>query len=166
MAREFVLPSSVVTVGDIARLRLELERLSDFLTQARLRQPGTAVTVPRVTKRLDEVAHLAGLTLTKDSDCQALLKELNDLQTAAPRIHISFATDPSEDFLSQIIKWFRNNIHPQIILTIGLQPALTAGFVMRTSSHYYDCSLRRHFDDKKSLLAEALNIKPKVKAPQ
>lgn len=151
-----VLPDSIVTVSDVTRLRLELEKLMEYLVQAQLRQAGEAITVPRVSKRLDELSRLAGVTLLKDADCRALLSKLELVVKTAPHIHLSFATDPSDEFLGHITKWFRTEIDPHILLSFGLQPSIAAGFIMRTPSHYYDCSLRKKFDENKHQLGDAL----------
>lgn len=152
------LPSSVVTVADLTRLRLETEKLGDFLSQAGLRQPAKSLTVPKVSRRLEETAERSGLSLLQPQACETLLKGLNSLNQTAPRIHLSFAAEPSEAFLGHLIDWFRLNIQADILLMVGLQPAIAAGFIMRTPTHAYDCSLRRHLDDKKYLLADALKI--------
>lgn len=153
----FTLPDVVVTVGDLSRAKMELESLADFLVQSRIRKPGQAITLPRISRRLEALAHAAGLKLTVQADIDALQDVLANLKKTAPQLHISFASEPSDAFLTKLIQWFRSNIHPQVMLTIGLQPSITAGFILRTSSREFDCSLRGRFTDSKSLLIEALN---------
>lgn len=162
----FTLPDNVVTVGDLARAKIELESLADFLVQSRVRKPGQAITMPRVSTRLEAISQAARLKLTSPSDIETLQKELSDLKKSAPQVHISFSAEPSDAFLTKLIQWFRANIHPQILLTIGLQPSIAAGFILRTPSRVYDSSLRKHFTDKKPLLIEALkNSQTTVKVP-
>ncbi|MDB5166479.1 MAG: hypothetical protein JWM37_551 [Candidatus Saccharibacteria bacterium] len=158
------LPNSIVTATDLARMRLELERVNETMLQNRLREPKKTAGPPRVSQRLEQLFDLAGVKLTHEGDREQILKELNHLQKTAPKIKLSFATDPSDEFLAKIIGWFRQNIHPQVLMTVGLQPSIAAGFVMRTPSKYFDCSMRKHLNDHKGMLAEALQAAPEVKA--
>lgn len=157
MAPKFRLPDNIVTVGDLARAKIELESLADFLVQARVRKPGQAITLPRVSQRLESLAHAAGLKLTSQEDIDALQKVIVDLKKTVPQLHISFASEPSDAFLTKLIQWFRSNIHPQVLLTIGLQPSIAAGFILRTSSREFDGSLRGRFTSSKPLLIESLS---------
>lgn len=160
-APSFDLPHSIVSPSDVSKLRHELEKLEDFLTQERLRHAEHPAELPRNSDRLNDLAQRAEVDITKVENCQQLRQKLEIVTKGAPQIHISFATDPSDAFIAQIIDWFRKNIHPQLLLNVGLQPSIAAGFVMRTSSHYFDCSLRKHFTDKKQMLVDAIEASGK-----
>jgi len=152
----FKLPGSIATATDLAHVRMELERISEQMLQERLRTPDKVIVVPRISSRLNQAASNAGMKLESDDDRQTLLKHLEEAARVAPKVKISFATNPSDEFLTKIVEWFRQNINDQVLFTIGLQPSIAAGFVMRTPSKFFDCSMRKHFDDNKHLLAQAL----------
>lgn len=149
------LPSLVVGPADVSRLRRELESLNEYLRQAALRaQPDTKL--PKTSRLLDELSSLNKLNLLQPTDREQAMAFLSTVLTQAPVIHISFATDPSSAFTDKIISWFRQNIHPAVLLQVGLQPSIAAGCVVRTPNKYYDLSVRKHFAAHRPELIEKL----------
>ena len=71
-------------------------------------------------------------------------------------MHISFSADPSPLFTQKLIAWLRSEIHPLVLLQIGLQPNMGAGCVVRTSNKYFDFSLRDRFKSKGEMLAKIM----------
>lgn len=65
---------------------------------------------------------------------------------------MSFSADPSPLFTQRLISWLRQNIHPDLLLQVGLQPTIGAGTVVRTTNKYFDLSLREFFNQKKAVL--------------
>jgi F0F1-type ATP synthase delta subunit len=55
---------------------------------------------------------------------------------------MSFSAEPSTVFMQKMTDYVRQNIHPQALLQVGLQPNIGAGFMLRTTNKYYDFSLR------------------------
>ena len=74
-------------------------------------------------------------------------------------MHISFAADPSASFTEKIVAWFRENIHPNILVQIGLQPNIAAGCVVRTANKIFDFSLRENFNQSQQSLIDAIGGK-------
>ena len=137
------LPLLVMTPGDVSRLRREVAALDSYMHQQILRTPGQPMAkLPKTSRMLDEMAAANGLNLLdplRGSTCHGFLSEIADPATV---IHISFAVDPSSAFLIKIITWFRQNIHPLVLIRVGLQPGIAAGCVVRTTNKYFDCSLQ------------------------
>jgi F0F1-type ATP synthase delta subunit len=156
MDHEFMLPSMVVGPSDLARLRRELEALEEFLRQAALRKTGESMKLPRTSRLLDEIAQLNKLNLLQQIDRTALGSALEKLRTKAPVVHISFAVDPSAAFMDKLVVWFRQNIHPFVLLQVGLQPTIAAGCIVRTTNRQFDLSLRQHFAKSKHILLQQL----------
>jgi hypothetical protein len=48
------------------------------------------------------------------------------------------------------------------LITIGLQPNIGAGCVVRTTNKYFDLSIKQDFLSKRNLLLEALKAKTAV----
>ena len=155
--KALALPSVVVGPPDISRLRREIETLNDYMRQAELRKSGEETTkLPRTSRMLEELASLNKLNLLQEADRTRVDAFLDDLMKHAPVVHISFAADPSSAFTAKVVVWLRQNIHPLMLMRIGLQPTIAAGCVVRTPNHYYDFSLRRHFAAKRPVLIDKL----------
>jgi F0F1-type ATP synthase delta subunit len=56
--------------------------------------------------------------------------------------------------VAQIVAWLRQNLHPTALVTVGLQPSIVGGCIVRTPDHFYDFSLRRQFKEQLPSLVE------------
>lgn len=162
------IPSGVVTKVDVGRLLRELEALDEFLDQAAVRQPNTQGQMPKTSRMLDEIFSINKLNGLISEDRTRLMNFLIMLRAKAPVLHMSFSADPSPAFTQKLIIWIRDNIHPFVILQVGLQPNIGAGCVVRTTNKYFDFSLRADFFSKHELLLSkihgAVDGKQEVKA--
>ncbi len=150
------LPLSIVTKVDAGRLIRELDQIDTFLKGAAIREPGTPVKMPRTSRLLDETVQVNKLNLLHEDDRTRLIQFVNQVRSNAPVMHISFSADPSPAFTQKLITWLRSEIHPLVLLQIGLQPNIGAGCVLRTTNKYFDFSLRERLKEKGGLLAETL----------
>jgi hypothetical protein len=131
-AQQLLLPVLVFGIVEVRRLRRELEALDEFMRQEVIRQPGKQAALPRVSRLLDALATDNSRNLLLDDHRTELAAFLRAVEEAAPAIHISFASDPSSAFTARLVKWLRGNIHPAILLQVGLQPTIAAGCIVRT----------------------------------
>lgn len=161
-ATQMKLPFGVVTYSDVGLLRKEHEAIDEYLTQAAIRSPGSS-QLPKYSLLYDEIASINNLNMLKPEDRKLLSMFLEVLYTKAPSIHISFSSDPSPLFLKRLITWVRQQMHPFVLLRIGLSPTIGAGCVVRTNNKYYDFSLRQHFHDQREMLITGIRKKPEVK---
>jgi hypothetical protein len=152
-----ILPPQVVTPANIVELKREVDGLDEFLRQAAIRRSGVGLALPKTGYLLNELVMANDLNLLEPKDREALLRLLNHIKDKAPVIHISFATDPSTAFMAKIVKWFRDNVHPQTLIQIGLQPSIAAGCVIRSTNKVFDLSLRKSFEEKQDVLIDRLN---------
>lgn len=159
-AQTVLLPSVISTPSDVRRLRRELEELDEFMHQAGLRQGGKAVKLPVTSRLLDELASIEKSNLIHKTDRDRLIKYLSLLIEKAPVLHMSFASEPSAAFMAKLVTWLRQNIHPQVLVRIGLQPSVAAGCVLRTANKEYDFSLRQSLLNKKDILIAELRKDP------
>jgi hypothetical protein len=151
------LPASLTGRSDVARLRRELEALGEYLHQAALRKEASeAIKMPKTSRLLDEFVQLNKLDLLHRADHDTSMALLNDLTTSAPLLHISFSAEPSSAFLAKLMSWLRGNIHPLVLVQVGLQPAIAAGCIVRTRNKQFDLSLGQNFKDQRELLATEL----------
>lgn len=151
---KFVLPISIVTKVDVGRLLREVTAIEDFLEQASLRQPGTALQLPKTTRIVDDIITSNKVNLLVETERRGLIKFLTEIREKAPEIHFSFSAEPSMSFTHKLATYVRENIHPHALLQIGLQPTIGAGFMMRTTNKYYDFSLRTTLKAKHQVLLD------------
>ncbi len=150
------LPISVVSRVDVGRLLREVETLDDFLKQSAIREPGTPVKLPRTSRLFDETINANQLNVLHEEDRQRLKSFLTEVRSSAPTLHMSFSADPSPMFTQKLITWLRSELHPVVLLQVGLQPNIGAGCVVRTTNKYFDFSLRNRFKEKGQILADLL----------
>lgn len=172
MANTPTLSTVIATVNDLKRTRRELEMLEDFLHQSGLRTGGKPVKMPALSRQLDDIARDNGLNLLKKADRERLAKFLTLLIQKAPVLHFVFASEPSSRAMNKLLVWLRANIHPQVVVSMGIQPSIAAGCFVRTTSRQFDFTLRHTMDDNTDLLIKALravqkpaDVKPEEPKP-
>ncbi len=146
------IPVGVVSRVDLGRLVREIDALDAYLKSAEVRQGGSANSLPKTSKLMDELLQLNNKNALVAEERTQMKEFLAQLRDDAPSIHMSFSADPSPLFTQKLIAWLRQNIHPLLLLQIGLQPTIGAGTIVRTTNKYFDMSLREFFADKKPLL--------------
>jgi hypothetical protein len=150
------LPDRIIGSVDLSRVIRELKAIDDWLNQASLRTPGQAMKVPKTTQSLEDLAALNGVSLLEPAQRTQFIELLEAFREHAPRIHMSFAVEPTARFTTTVIAWLRQNIHPLIMMEIGLQPTLAAGTMVRTTNKLFDMSLRNRFRDNRHLLVQKI----------
>lgn len=146
-----------MTTSDVSRLRREIAALDDYLTQEALREPGQPhEKLPKTSRLLDQLAQVNNVNLLDAATRRYLAEFLDDVAVNAPVVHLSFASDPSSAFLQKIVQWFRENVHPSVLVRVGLQPTLAAGCAVQTTNRYFDLSLRQHLERNKGILVDLL----------
>lgn len=160
MASAATLTPLLVSPSDLKRARRELEDLEDFLHQANLRQGGKAVKLPMTSRVIEALAADNNLNMLKKTERDQLMKFLTLLIQKAPVLHMSFASEPSGAFLNKLIMWLRTNIHPQVVVSLGLQPSIAAGCIVRTANKQFDFSLREAFDKQTAVFIASLQDEP------
>jgi F0F1-type ATP synthase delta subunit len=142
----------IINRGDMHRIMRELNALDDFFVGAKARTPGTSVQMPKTSKILEQLAAENGIQLFEESHRQALSLELKRIDEQGPGLHMSFATEPSPKTLVPIVDWLRENIHPHVLLSVGYQPKIAAGCVMRTPNRIMDMSIGKHLATQVTVL--------------
>lgn len=150
------LPKNLVNNGDVLKVMRELNNLNDFFIDARARQPGISLQMPKTSKVLEQLAIDNKRNLFEQPQRKQLYLELEGLTKNAPKFHISFATEPTPRALEPILMWLRENIHSQVLLSVGYQPAIAAGCVLRTSNKIFDMSMSEHLKKQAPMLTKLL----------
>lgn len=154
--QELLIPTRLVSPVDLSRIVRELANLDDALHQAGLRKGGNPVGLPKTSRILEELAAVNQLSLLDSSHRANLAERLQQFQENAPTIHMSLTVEPSGPFIEKMITWLRQNIKPNILLDIGLQPTITAGCVIRTPNKVFDMSLRHNLIEKSPILLQKI----------
>jgi hypothetical protein len=154
-----VLPVSIVSPMDIARLVREIDSIDDYFRQEKIRngeevQPNQ---MSQISKLMDQLVSTNQLNLSQELDRQKIVDELAFMSSSAPILHISFSVDPPGSHIQKIIAWLRTNIDQNALVTIGLQPNIGAGCVVRSTNKLFDMSLREFFADKRQFFIEKIH---------
>jgi hypothetical protein len=150
------LPYSTVSPANVNRLVRELQTIDDFLSQASLRRGGTPINLPRTGQLLTDFINLNKLNLLQKDDLSRAETFMTSMQKYAPTINISFSVEPSSLFVNKLIIWLRQNIHPALLLKIGLEPNLIVGCIVRTTNKQFDFSLKKHLTRHRDVLDKLL----------
>ncbi len=157
MQQGITLPVSIVSPTDIARLAREIESLDSYFQQQSIRTGGTPNTMPRLSKLMDQLAAYNQMNLLEQKDRMTILQLLESLHQSAPILHISFSVDPPGAYVQKIVDWLRRNVHQYVLVTVGLQPNIGAGCIVRTTNKLFDFSLREYFAQKREFFIEKLH---------
>ncbi|HSW85536.1 MAG TPA: hypothetical protein VLF79_02915 [Candidatus Saccharimonadales bacterium] len=152
------LPTMISTPADVGRLLRELDMINDSVLSWKLRKAGDELRIPKTSYLMDRlVTHNKANLLILD-DRQRLANFLQAVKTQAPLLHFSFGTDPPANFMEQLMSWLRLEIHPFVLVHIGLQPNIGVGCVVRGINHRFDLSLRENFNRNRDLLIQQLAL--------
>ena len=150
------LPIALTSPVDLGRLIRETEALDNELSQAELRTGQSPRELPKMSELLSQTVELNKLDLLKSDDRKLMLQFLVSIRDRAPRLHMSFSADPSPQFIAKLTSWLRENVHPLVLITLGLQPNIGAGTVVRTTNKYFDFSLGKALAKNRSMLMKQL----------
>ena len=156
-ADSLILPPTLVSKSDLSRSLRELSQIDDYFHQASIRG-AKDLQLPTLGRVLDSLASSNGLNMLQADDRSLLKSFLARLKTQAPVVHMSFPAEPSTQFSAKILEWFRTQVHPYIVLSIGIQPNLVAGCLLRTTNRSFDFSFRSKFEQSKEKLVKALEV--------
>jgi len=155
---DFVLPANIVSKVDLARMISDLERVDNELTEIEVRKKAGAKTDPNLTMsdQLAEFLDQNKLDIHDDHERSRLIKQLHVLKEHVPVIHVTFSAPADPESLQEIAHWMRQSVHPQVVISAGLQPSLIAGVYLRTPNKVHDLSLRTKLRQSSGLLVKEL----------
>lgn len=143
------LPSSMVGLDEIGQVLREIDLIEGQLMQQRIYKDemhNSTTKVLSVSDLLSELAATNRLDLDDNTTLSKLKNVLSDVKKHAPVVHMGLARESTKVELKPVIDWMRSNIHPNVLLNIGLRPDIIGGCTIRTANHYYDFSLKNYFE--------------------
>jgi hypothetical protein len=155
----YILPAAVVSRADMMRLLRELESVDNELEQQKARHQGSSGSyhLPTLSKPLSEFLESNKLDVGNDHARMDLKSQLRKLKDHAPVLHMTFSTEVDPESMQYLTAWVRRELHPQALISIGLQPSLVAGVYVRTPNHVHDLSVRAFMKDSRRIIVEALD---------
>jgi hypothetical protein len=168
----FVFPPALVTRADLARLVREIEDIDNELEAQKARNHASGQTgyrLPNLSRPLADFIELNKIDAANDQARMHLKEQMRTLKDHAPIMHMTFATEADPKSLQQLVAYLRQEIHPQALLSVGLQPSLVGGAYVRTPNHVHDFSLRARMAEQRGLILQELealqHLMPVVEAP-
>lgn len=132
----------------VQELRALLGKRRDLIAQARI--TGRADPFPSLSSTLETLLKTSTIIPDDLSSLEELIKQLEDLRVAAPMVHLTLAAMPNRTLIRQLTVWFRDQIHPNTLLTFVMRRDVGGGVIVRAGSSIYDFSFRgqilRHKD--------------------
>lgn len=159
------LPVGVVSTGDVRRLSRDLDSMQETLQAMRIRTTAPIAKLPRLSRALEEFAGTNRLNFLLPEDRDQAEAYLTYVLEKAPVMHMSFASEASRKFTTELVQWLRTNYDPDILVEIGLEPNMAAGFVVRTNNKVFDFSLSKYLESKHDMLMEMILGKTAQAAP-
>jgi hypothetical protein len=167
-----LLPSALVSRADLSRLVRDIETIDNELEAQRARNHATGQSgyhLPTFSKGLADFAELNKLDLADDHLRMKLKEQMKVMKEKAPVIHMTFAVEADPSSLAKLVEYIRKEIHPQALLSVGLQPAIVGGVYLRTPNHIFDLSVRSRLSEARSIMAQDIesmaNVIKVVEAP-
>jgi hypothetical protein len=155
----YILPAALIGRSDLARLVREVETIDNDLESQKVRNRGTqnGYSMPTMSRSMTDFLQQNSIDVGKDQVRMVVKDQLRKLKDKAPVIHMTFAAEADPEFLQQLTAWIRQNIHPQALLSIGMQPSLVGGVYMRTPNHVHDFSLKSLLHGKRDVIVNELD---------
>jgi hypothetical protein len=156
---EYVLPPALIGRADLARLVREIENIDAELEAQRARARSTGETgyhLPMSSQGLSDFLELNEVDIADDQTRMKLKEGMRRLKDHAPVMHLTFAVDADPEFLGKLVAWLRQEIHPQALISVGLQPSLVGGVYVRTPNHIHDYSIRSLLATKRDIMVHEL----------
>lgn len=152
------IPAKVVTRVDLSRLLTEAERVdNDFNTNHARSEAGSGEQINiTMSDSLKDFIAANELNFDEPNVREDVIFNLRHLKDNVPSVHLTFSTEADGESLQQLVTWFREQVHPQTVLSIGLQPSLVAGVYLRTPNRVKDLSLRAALREHRDVLVKGL----------
>lgn len=140
---ELKLPNSVGGKRDLILATREIEQTITDRLQDDVRERFGAKRVGTKAGQMMLGEILSANKLKDDTaTLKKILQQLEGFKQHAPQVRIAFSQEPDQDFYKKIVGWFRREIHPSVLVQVGIQPTIGGGFILQTAARRYDMSLK------------------------
>jgi F0F1-type ATP synthase delta subunit len=145
----------IVTPLELGKVQRELFALNEFLS-ANNHGTSSGKSMPYTSPLLSNMVKASGLNMIKKEDRTMFNNQLQFVRRTAPVVRVSFAAEPSKQALRVLVRWFRENGHPNTLLDPSVQPGIGGGCIINTSTKTFDFSIKNLFVDSLPELAKKI----------
>jgi len=164
---ELSLPPDVYSPEVLSIVMMELRdhilQATQAATKARVTNATTTAERPHLSAQLRAVLATAGVKEDDLARLQTLSTQLEDLRKQAPVVHLLLTALPNRPQKHQFVQWFREHIHPHLLLTFATRSDIGGGVIVQAGSHVYDFSFREQLIHNKKRIGELFAEKANVR---
>ena len=151
-----ILPDSLCSRRDVARLRTEVELYAAWTHQYSLAER-RKIRYSQDQPDLSEAARIVIRQWLESGQSTAeLLQQLRTIEAQAPAITITLAQPPTADTRRELVRWCRRELAADMLVTIIWSSQLLGGMIVRTDRGLHDWSHRRRLRQARPRLIERL----------
>ena len=152
------LPDDILRRADIARLVREAESIENNTVSANVRTKVTEATKRRspVSDQLADFLDINQIEVRTARQRSKLVSDLRKLKDNAPVVHLTFASAADIESIKKLVVWLRTQVHPQVIVHIGLQPDIIGGVYIRTTNRVHDLTIRAKLSESRGVIKKQL----------
>ncbi|MFI5240652.1 MAG: hypothetical protein ACHQUB_03000 [Candidatus Saccharimonadia bacterium] len=141
MARK--LPDAIVTPDDVLLLALEIGQVADLQREAAMRKSSKTPDLEISPQLLEWLDIKPGGALPSATELDKSKLEAETIRQSAPTATITLAALPAHKFKSELVSWFRSEIHPETLVVFVLNREIAGGLAIRFGSQIFDWSFRK-----------------------
>lgn len=155
------LPSNVWSPEDLKELVGDLKRYAKWLASYGIKQRVSGSNAPAEPPTLSPLAvsmlhDLHDRHALSQAGVDKLIADLEAVEVVAPRVHFTFAAAPSNGLKKEFVKWCRDNISHDALVSFSFNATILGGMVVRYGSHIFDWSFRRQILANRAKFPEVL----------
>lgn len=155
-----VLPSQLHTPDQFGRILLELRNYTSKLRDRAVRRQVADIVgeeMPPLSSLSNKVLEANGVTPAKGDAIDSLVQQLETLRKGAPVAHLTLVELPDSAARQELADWFRNSVHPHVLLTFAGRSDIGGGFLLRVGARQYDCTFRSQLLANKNIIGKRLH---------
>lgn len=155
------LPNNIWSPEDLKELISDLKHYAKWLASYSIKQRVSSSNQPAEPPTLSPLAvsMLHGLYdrhALSQAGVDKLIADLEAVAVVAPRIHFTFAAAPSNGLKRDVVKWCRDNVSHDALVSFSFNATILGGMVVRYGSHIFDWSFRRQILANRAKFPEVL----------
>ncbi len=155
-----VIPESIISPQDIARLDIELRDFADWFGHNTIKQSlhiNKTAALPSLSPAaitlLRSVSQQGVLTATALDNVLSAVRQIKD---SAPTMTITLAAPPGLQTKQLLVAWCRQNIDQNMLVEFRFSAVILGGMIVRYGSRIFDWSFRRAILSNRDKFAEVL----------
>lgn len=154
------LPSTISSPSDLTALILDVRRYAKWFLEATVAGRVRALhqdPQPEISPAAaDMIRAWASETPLTSQRLDELIVTLEMILKRAPVVTITLAAPAPAEVKRTLVNWCRQEIDPEILVTLTFNATILGGMIVRVGSRVYDWSFRRQIMDNRRKFSEAV----------